>query len=325
LGRVEFALQAKAVAGQLALANSAGLVTLLDASTGQTLWQADVGGAISAGVGFDGHWGAVVTVRNELVVIEDGKIAWRNRLGAQVLTAPLVAGARVFVLGADRSLSAFDAKTGRKLWSIQRPGEPLVLRQSGVLMAFGNTLVAGFSGHLLGFDPMTATVLWDAALSTPRGGNDIERLADMIGGVARSGDALCMRSFQSTVGCVDGKRGAVTWRKTANGSVGLATDGETVFGVEDDGRLLAWSLANGDVRWTNDSLRYRKLSAPVNFGRAVVVADDTGLIHLLSRSDGSAITRLSTDGSGFAVAPVEVNGTLVMVTRQGSVLGFKPQ
>jgi hypothetical protein len=84
-------------------------------------------------------------------------------------------------------------------------------------------------------------------------------------------------------------------------------------------------LTNGDVRWTNDSLRYRKLSAPLNFGRSVVVADDTGLIHLLSRVDGTAMTRLSTDGSGIVLAPVEVNGTLVVVTRQGSVLGFKPE
>jgi outer membrane protein assembly factor BamB len=61
-----------------------------------------------------------------------------------------VAGNRVFVLAADRSVSAFDGQSGRRLWSQQRPGEPLVLRQSGVLLAVGDTLVAGQGGRLVG-------------------------------------------------------------------------------------------------------------------------------------------------------------------------------
>ena len=59
---------------------------------------------------------------------------------AQAYTAPLVAGERVFVLAADRSLAAYDAATGQRLWRQQRQGEPLVLRQPGVLMAVGDTL-----------------------------------------------------------------------------------------------------------------------------------------------------------------------------------------
>ena len=34
-----------------------------------------------------------------------------------------MAGARVFVLGGDRTISAFDGATGRRLWAQQRQGE----------------------------------------------------------------------------------------------------------------------------------------------------------------------------------------------------------
>jgi len=284
-----------------------------------------VGAPISAGVGFDGRFAAVVDRANELIVIEDGKTSWRSRIGAQVLTAPLVAGERIFVLGADRSLASFDAKTGRKLWLTQRPGDPLVLRQAGLLTAVGNTLIVGSSGHLLGVDPQNGSVLWDVAVSTPRGTNDIERLVDLVGGFARSADVLCVRSFISSVACVDSKRGTMLWKKAAIGSLGLSGDGESVYGVEDGGQLIAWRISDGEQRWLADGLRYRQLSAPLTLGRSVVVGDENGLVHLLARADGSALTRLSTDGSAVSVTPVDVGGTLVVVTRKGGVFGFQPE
>jgi outer membrane assembly lipoprotein YfgL len=296
----------------------------LDARSGAPLWAVEVGAVISAGVGYDGRFAAVVTRGNELLVVEDGKTSWRSRVTAQVLTAPLVAGGRVFVLGADRSLAAYDAKTGRKLWLTQRPGEPLVLRQAGVLMAVGNTLIAGSSGHLLGVDPQNGDALWDVAVSTPRGSNDIERLVDLVGGASRSADVVCARSFQSNVSCVDARRGAMLWKKSALGSLGLSGDGESVYGVEDSGRLIAWRQSDGEQRWLSDGLRYRQLSAPLTLGRSVVVGDENGLVHFLARADGSSLTRLNTDGSAISVTPVDVGGTLVVVTRKGAVFGFQP-
>lgn len=325
LGVVDFPLQPKVVGKTVALASSAGRVMALDARSGVQAWTVEVGTPISAGVGFDGRFAAVVSRANELVVIEDGKASWRSRVSAQVLTAPLVAGERIFVLGADRSLAAYDARTGRKLWLTQRPGDPLVLRQQGVLTAVGNTLIVGSSGHLLGVDPQNGNVVWDAAVSTPRGTNDIERLVDLVGGFARSADVLCVRSFLSTVSCVDTKRGAILWKKTAIGSLGLSGDSENVYGVEDGGRLIAWRLSDGEQRWLADGLRYRQLSAPLTLGRSVVVGDENGLIHFLARADGSTLNRLNTDGSAISVTPVDVGGTLVVVTRKGGVFGFQPE
>jgi outer membrane assembly lipoprotein YfgL len=324
IGSVDFPLQPKVSGTTVALANSAGRMQALDVVSGAGLWSLDLGAPVSAGVGFDGRYAALVTRTNELVVIEEGKVSWRSRFNAQVLTAPLVAGERVFVLGADRSLAAYDAKTGRKLWLTQRPGEPLVLRQAGILTAVGNSLVVGSAGHLLGVDPMNGNVIWDVAVATPRGTNDIERLVDLVAGFARASDQLCVRAFQAAVACVDTKRGLAIWRKPAAGAVGLAGDTDSVYGVDDTGRLLAWRQSDGEPRWTVDSLRYRTLSAPLVLGRSVVFGDDSGQVHLMARSDGSALTRLSTDGSAIAVTPIDAGGTLVVVTHKGGVYGFRP-
>ena len=84
--------------------------------------------------------------------------AWRAQLNSRVSTAPLVAGERVFVMGVDRAVQAFDAKDGTRLWTLQRPGDALTLLQNGVLTAVKDTLVAGQGPRLAGIDPTRATV-----------------------------------------------------------------------------------------------------------------------------------------------------------------------
>ena len=62
-----------------------------------------------------------------------------------------------------------------------------------------------------------------------------------------------------------------------------------------------------------------------SFRASVVVGDGAGLVHWLSREDGSALTRMATDGSTVASAPVLAADTLVVVTRSGGIFGFKPE
>lgn len=305
-----------------------GGVTALDATNGRDLWRANAGDAVATAAGFDGKLAAVVTRSNELVALnalEGGKELWRMRLGAQVYTAPLVAGGRVFVVAADRSVSSFDATNGRKLWTQTRTGEPLVLQQAGSLQAVGDTLVVGLSGRLVGLNPGNGTVRWEAPLASPRGTNEIERLVDIVGRTSRVGNTLCARAFQATVGCIDAARGTLQWTKPANAAEGVHGDEGIVVGTELDGKVIAYKRADGERAWVTERLLNRSLTAPLVVGRTVVLGDNSGNVHLLSREDGSPLNRLATDTSGIAAAPVLAAGSIVVVTRSGAVYGFAPE
>lgn len=301
-----------------------GTVVSLNAANGRENWRGQAGKRLQTGVGADAQHAAVVTTGNELVVLQAGNKLWSKTLTAAAFTAPLVAGGRVFVLTADRAVTAFDAQNGAQLWTQKRDGEPLVLRQQGVLMPYGNTLLAGLSGRLVALNPDTGNVEWEAPLASPRGTNDVERLVDLVGPASRIGNAVCARAFQASVGCIDANTGRTAWAQTAKGAVGIASDAEYVFGTESNGVVQAWNLADGEKRWSVDRFQHRKLTAPLVLGRAVVMADESGLVHMLSRKDGSHLNRLSTDGTGVAVAPVVAADTLVVVTRGGGIYGFRP-
>lgn len=325
MGPVTFALEVANVGGVLHVASSDGSVAAIDSRTGADVWRVNVGSSLSAGVGSDGKVSAVVTQGNEVVALLNGREIWRQKLNAEVYTAPLVAGGRVFVLAGDRSSQAFDAQTGRKLWTQQRPTEPLVLRQAGVLVAVNDTLVMGLAGRLAGLNPANGSIRWEVAIASPRGINDVERLVDLVGGVSRDGDVVCARAFQANVGCVNAARGNLIWTAPANGSQGVRGDERLLFGTEADGTVQAWARVDGTRVWKSEALRYRSLSAPVVVGRSIAIGDFSGIVHLLSRSDGALLNRVSTDGSAIAAAPLLAGNTLVAVTRNGGIYGFVPE
>lgn len=312
-------------AGRVFVASTAGTVAALDGSSGRDVWRMNVGGPIGAGVGSDGQTAAVVTQSNQLVALADGREVWRVRLPARAFTAPLVAGARVFVLTADRTVTAFDARNGARLWAQSRTTEPLVLSQSGALLAVGDTLVAGLSGRLVGLDPVNGSVRWEAPVATARGTNEVERLVDIVGPVSRIGASVCVRAYSAAVGCVDANGGAVVWSRASVGTTGVHGDDRLVFGSGSDGRFQAWQRSSGEPAWDIQRLKYRGLSAPLALGRVVAVGDSSGLVHLISREDGSEMTRLSTDGSPILVAPVLSGDALVVQTRNGGVYAWRPQ
>lgn len=325
IGAVNFPLQVRAVGDQFIVASTAGDVVSFDSATGQVRSRVQVGAKLHGGVGSDGQRMAVVTESAHLVVLADGKEAWRRSLNVPSFSAPLVAGGRVFVLGGDRSVRAYDAASGQLLWNqASRSQEPLVLRHSGLITAVGNTLVVGQGGRMAGVSPDDGHLLWEVPLASPRGTNDVEKLADLMAPAARDNETLCVRAFQASVGCVDTSVGRVDWTKANNGSSSVSIDGEQVYGVTVDGIVQAWGRKAGENKWSSSKLRYRELSAPLAIGNTVVVGDAKGLVHMLSKADGSLLNRLPTDGSRIAVAPVAVGDKVVVVTEKGGVFAFKP-
>jgi hypothetical protein len=55
----------------------------------------------------------------------------------------------------------------------------------------------------------------------------------------------------------------------------------------------------------------------------VLFGDSEGYVHVLSRTEGHPLARLSTDGSPVVAQPVQAAGTVLVVTRNGGLYGFR--
>lgn len=316
-------LRLQAVDQTLFAANDKGELMAMETASGRVLWRMQIAQGLSAGIGADANSVAVVTMGNELLSIQRGEVRWRVRLPARVLTPPLVAGGRVFVALSDRSVLAFDGSTGARLWIQTRAGDPLVLRQAGVLLAVGDTLVAGGLGRLQGLNPSNGRVVWDAPLATPRGTNEVERLVDTVGPVSRVGNSVCARAFNATVGCIDASTGKVVWTRPTQGGVGLGGDAKHVVGADSDGRLVAWLRASGEPAWSLERLKFRGLTAPVVLNGHVAVGDEQGLVHWIDIQTAADVARWRADGSAIVGVPLAVAGMVVVQTRKGGVYAWR--
>jgi outer membrane protein assembly factor BamB len=322
---VGFPLQTHVSGDTVTVASADGTVVAIDSRSGQESWRANAGAPLIAGVGSDGIVAAVITKNNELVALQGGKVLWKQRLTAQAYTAPLVAGRRVFVQTADRTISGWDGQTGRRLWVQQRTAENLVLRKPGVFLAVGDTLVAGVGGRLVGLNPANGSSRWESPIAAPRGTNDVERLVDLTGSVSRAGDTVCARAYYASVGCVDTSRGVLLWSKPASGAEGLSGDDSFVYGTESNGDVIAWRRGDGERAWLSERFKNRELTAPLAVGRSLVIGEDNGIVHFVSREDGSLLNRVTPDGSAIAAVPVLAGNTVVVVTRNGGVFGYRPE
>jgi len=321
---VSFVQSLQVVQERLSLTTDDGNIAVVNVRNGQAVWLFDLKTALNTGTGFDGEHVAVVTLNNELVLLKAGKVLWRSRLTSQSYTHPLIAGERVFMMMADRSVLAFDLASGQRLWMQQRPGEPLVLKQNGVLMPFQNTLLVGLGGRLTALNPDNGQVKWDVPVANPRGINDLERLVDLVAKPSRVENSVCVRAFQAQVGCVDAFRGSVLWTRSSVGSQGVDGDAKTLIGTESNGMVQAWSRTSGDRLWDSDRLKYRELTGPLFTSKGIVIGDSGGWLYLLSAADGSLINRVQTSTDGFASTPTSLaDGGFVVLTRNGLLLAYQ--
>jgi outer membrane assembly lipoprotein YfgL len=327
VGTLRFPLVPAARDGNFYVASSDGTVRAIAADSGREVWRADAQGELSAGVGTDGRYTGVVTRGNEVVAFDaKGATLWRKRLPSAVVSPPFVAGERIFVVTVDRVVHAFDAQDGRRLWVYQKAGDPLTLAQPGVLAAYRNTLLSGQGPRLAALEPTSGTLTWDVALASPRGTNEVERLADLVGPPVRGGTGgsrYCARAFQSAVACVDAERGTLLWSRNTGGTRAIAGDAERLVGADANDRITAWRAESGDTLWTNEKFMYRSLSGMLAVGPVVVFGDFDGYVHFLDTATGDSQLRLGTDGSPVVATPVVSGNTVLILTRSGGVYAFR--
>ncbi len=328
-GGVNFPLHVAAVDGRLIMADASGDVMALDATTGSVAWRTHVASSLVAGVGTDGTTSAVVSGSSELIAIRNGMVAWKVPLASQSYTAPLVAGGRVFVVNADRSIAAYDAGNGYRLWQQKaRAGneDNLVLKQDSLLMAAGGGLLVGVAGRIVAFNPDNGAPLGEVTLAIPRGVDEVARMSDVVAPASRVGNSLCARTFQANVACADYGKSAIAWSQPSDGTSGISGDARIVVGADSLGDVVAWSRADGKQLWKNTTFRHRGLSAPLVMGDNVLVADAQGYVHVLDAADGELRNRVATDGAPIQVAPVAAGRDLaVVVGAKGTVSAIRLQ
>ena len=318
-----------AVTGKLVYAAGAsGQVVAFESGSGRVAARFNAGQRLTAGVAASGSLVVVGTGKGEVLAFDTGgKALWKAQLSGEVLAPAAIEGTLVVARAGDGRINGLDATDGKRRWLYQRATPALSLRNhSGVVVERG-AIFAGFpGGRLVALAAATGNVGWDSVVALPRGATELERVADVMGLPVVDGDRVCAVAYQGRAACFDTQSGTTIWARDMSSYAGMDADHRALYITDEKSAVLALDKSNGASLWKQDKLFGRGLSAPLAFGRYVIVGDFEGHVHLISREDGSFAGRVATDGSAIGAPPVALDAdTIVVQTRNGGVFAIAVQ
>lgn len=307
------------------VANADGELFRLDPVTGKKVWKIDTGFKISGGVGTGEGLVVLGGLKSELAAFdEDGKLRWMTKVSSEVLSAPQIAEGMVVVRTSDGRIAALSAQDGSRQWLYERATPALIVRNHAGVVIRRGVVFAGFAaGKLSAISLSNGAVIWESAVSQPRGNTELERISDITSLPALDSSSVCAVAFQGRIACFDAKQAAMLWSREISSDKGLALMHNYLYVSDADGVLLALEKSSGSTLWKNDQLFMRRVSAPYVMEKFVLVGDFEGYLHVLSREDGSLLARVRTDGSPILFAPVALGKGILLQTQDGGVYSIE--
>ena len=271
----------------------------------------------------DGKNGKLYALRKDrdesgavLQVLQTNRGEWKKDIPGAMVGGPALAETEGLVLAAsdDNNLYAFDG-TGdspgklrwrfsaeSQIWSTPTVGEGAVYFGSMDKHVYALSLEDGLN--------QASRLIWKyktdgAVVATPLFHNGM----------------VIVGSFDKKLYALDAKTGVVKWSFKADDWIwaGAVTDGKHIIVPTMEGSVYALDQDGGLVWSFFSDPKSPIVSTPVVVGGEVVVASDSGKLHLLSASSGEKL-EVSKDLDGRIKAPLTADGDMVFVGVEDSTV-----
>ncbi len=300
-----------------------GQLVAVDATDGTVRWQVDIPDTDASGVVTGDH--VVVVARDGTMAahaLDDGAVAWSVDLGGRVRSSPLLVDQRL-VVGVGDEVVAVSARDGTTVWATPVDG-----RIDGSAALAGDLVVIGD----------TANQLW--ALEADSG--DVAARVDLgpvvddtfVPGIAATptvtDDLVVVASTNGTVLAADPATLAARWTVDLGDpvytSMAVTVDGTVGIVATAAGTVVALSLDGGEVVWEVDvgNSVYASPTITGDDDATVLALEEGGSLVGLDPANGDERWRtpVGEDGNYMSSTPIVVDGTIVVGTNTGDVVGL---
>ncbi len=306
--------------------NAEGKVQVLAADTGRTLWATATDVAVTGGTAVGEGLVVIGTRKGDVIALDaaDGKPRWVGKVSSEVQAPAAIQKGVVVVQSVDGRVTGLSATDGKRLWIFDRSEPALSLRGTSAPVVAAEFVLAGFAnGYVVALQLSDGKLLWEQAVALPHGRNEVERLIDVDAPPLLWGDMLFAVAYQGRVIAVDMRSGSVAWSHDVSSYTGLDADRGAVVISDEKGHVVALDQKSGASSWRQDQLHGRRLSAPVLYGKTVMVGDWDGYLHWLARDDGHFVARYRLDSTPVQVRGISDSGTLYVAARSGRLAALQ--
>ncbi|MEQ1896379.1 MAG: PQQ-binding-like beta-propeller repeat protein [Vicinamibacterales bacterium] len=289
-----------------------GSMLAADLASGEIVWSVEAGATVAPAVSGD-----LVLIAGSTQVVAfatgGGGPVWSRPLPdpAVALTA---ADGLVLVGTTQGILLALSASDGVERWREQLPGRVT----PPMLVTTGRVSVVDEAGHVTALDLDRGLVRWQ------------RRLAGRLSPPAGTPDRLFVGSSTNAFWALRASDGATVWQWRMGGDVaGAVVDGDRVYVLTLDNLIRALDAGSGNQRW-KAALATRPGAPPLALRGLAVVSGVAPRLEGFSRKTGVSLGILApaselAGSPALTLALVPYRTALVVATREGQLLGFRPE
>ena len=324
--------------GRVFTLDGMGGVQASDARTGQEVWRDQFAPrrgrdreAFGGGLAYD-NGVLFVTSGYRFVAAVDagsGKVKWRFDTIVPVHGAPNVADGKVYAVDVNDQLMAFDALTGRMVWTFQALQEPARMLEAASPAISSGVVVSPFaSGELVALSTLNGQQIWEDTLSETNRDNALSEIRDIAGRpVIYRGDVIA-GSHSGVLTAIDLHTGQRRWSVPISTITTPWPAGDVIYATDQSGKVICLSRDSGQVYWIKDlnagvKKKQRAIySGPVLAANHLLVVDSLGALVALNPKTGARQTTLKLGSAAF-LNPIGVDGTLYVLTNGGDLVAIR--
>lgn len=301
-----------------------GVVTSLNKFNGYINWRIGTGLSLTTGPTYaDG----ILVVGSRKGIVEalsstTGAVLWSKTLPGAVLAQPAISEGVVVVKTTEGGVYGLSPATGEERWYYQETEPNLILHSASKPLIQNNRVYVGFAnGNLDKLNLSNGNLVWQRPLAKAEGAFPISRMVDIDADPVIYDENVFAATYQGTITALDFS-GRTQWSHDLSSYTGMAADGSGVYVSDANSMIWSFNDDTGTVNWQQTDLAYRRASGPSLMGPYIVVGDEEGYLHWLSKRDGHLAGRVFLGSSIFAPPKVE-NKVVYAYTKNGYLVAYR--
>lgn len=312
-----------------------GVVSALDLYKGKEIWKINFAdkkhflkpsesALLSGGVTVYGNRLFVGSERGMLFALDtdNGELLWKTKVAGEMLSKPVVTGRNGLVLvhTSNGSLQALDMQDGSIRWTVPLDMSTLSLRGSSApAIAHGAAVIGDDNGRVTAFFYENGQIIWQQKIAQPKGTTEIDLINDVDVTPVIVDNTVYAVGYNGQLVGLDLRSGQVVWKRDIGSVRDFIVHNGRILIVDKEDHVTAYLIDAGSFYWSQKELENRQLTAPVLYQGYLVVGDSEGYLHWIDTLDGSFVSQMFVDKSGFLSTPVIADDFLVIQAKDGTV------
>lgn len=317
--------------GKVFTLDAGGNVTAFAASSGATLWSANVTPkperkteGFGGGLALDGGHLYATTGYGTVVALNpsNGGVIWTKQVGKPVRSSPTASGGKVYFVSTDNILYALSGSSGDEVWRARGLPQAATILNNVSPAVSGGIVVAPFpAGDVIAFSAGSGQSTWTESLMRS---SDSTAASGILGDPARPvidrGVVFAVSHGGKMIATAE-STGERLWTRNIASTQMPWVAGDTVYVVDTSGRMLALSRADGSVRWNAELPEGGRWSGPVVAGGRAWAVSGKGLLVGVDARGGHIVTNVDL-GEDVFVSPVVAGGRMYILADNAKLIAL---